>query len=275
MLASYLLSLREGLEAALIIGIVLGALTRMKRTELNAQVWKGVGAGGVMSLAAAIALNLLGMEFEGRGEQIFEGAALLLAAGVLTWMIFWMREHGKLLKGEIERRTSLASLGKGGALFALAFLAVFREGIELALYLLAARLASSPLQMLAGALMGLASAAALGWGLFSSTRRLNLGKFFSATNILLVIFAAGMVGLGVRELNEAGIIPAMVEHVWNLNPILSDQSEAGMVLKALVGYNSSPSLSGVIAYLGYLAGIITYLWARRQGSVPLKAQEVE
>ena len=146
MLASFLLSLREGLEAALIIGIVLGVLVKLKRTDLNGVVWRGVGLAALLSLLAAIALNLLGMEFEGKGEEIFEGIAMLLAAGVLTWMILWMKNHGGTLKSEIEEQTNQAALGKGQkALFALAFLAVFREGIELALFLLAARLTSSPL----------------------------------------------------------------------------------------------------------------------------------
>jgi high-affinity iron transporter len=275
MLASYLLSMREGLEAALIIGITLGVLAKLKRTDLNTQVWKGAGAAAALSLVAAFALNLLGMEFEGRGEQVFEGLTLLLAAGVLTWMILWMKEHGKNLRGEIEAQTNQATLAQGNGLFLLAFLAVFREGIELALFLLAARLASSPLQTLSGAVLGLATAMVLGWGLFTSTRRLSLAKFFSATNILLIIFAAGMVGLGVHELNEAAIIPAVVDHVWNINPILSDQSEIGLALKALVGYNGSPSLTGVIGYVTYLAGILAYLWTRKQDAASLKTQQAK
>ncbi len=147
MLASFLLSLREGLEAALIIGIVLGVLLKIKRTDLNGVVWRGVGLAVLLSFLAAIALNLLGMEFAGKGEEIFEGVAMLLAAGVLTWMILWMQNHGGNLKNEIEKKTNQATLGNGQkALFALAFLAVFREGIELALFLLAARLTSSPFQ---------------------------------------------------------------------------------------------------------------------------------
>ena len=197
MFASFLLSLREGLEAALIIGIVLGVLVKLKRTDLNGVVWRGVGLAALLSLLAAIALNLLGMEFEGKGEEIFEGVAMLLAAGVLTWMILWMQNHGGTLKSEIEEQTNQATLEKGQkALFALAFLAVFREGIELALFLLAARLTSSPLQTISGALLGLSGAAVLGWILFTSTMRLSLRNFFGATNILLVIFAAGLVGVG-------------------------------------------------------------------------------
>jgi high-affinity iron transporter len=265
MLASFLLSLREGLEAALIIGIVLGVLLKIKRTDLNGVVWRGVGLAALLSFLAAIALNLLGMEFEGKGEEIFEGVAMLLAASVLTWMILWMQNHGSSLKSEIEEKTNQATLGNGQkALFALAFLAVFREGIELALFLLAARLTSSPLQTLSGALLGLLSAAILGWVLFTSTMKLSLRGFFSATNILLIIFAAGLVGLGVHEFNETGFIPSVIEHVWDINGILSDKSQMGLLLKALVGYNGNPSLTEVAAYLIYLAGIISIVFTQRQ-----------
>jgi len=272
MLASFLLSLREGLEAALIIGIVLGVLFKIKRTDLNNVVWRGVGLAVLLSFLAAIALNLLGMEFEGKGEEIFEGVAMLLAAGVLTWMILWMQNHGGNLKSEIEEKTNQATLGKGQkALFALAFLAVFREGIELALFLLAARLTSSPLQTLSGALLGLLSATILGWVLFTSTAKLSLRGFFGATNILLIIFAAGLVGLGIHEFNEAGVIPSVIEHVWDINGILSDKSEAGLLLKALVGYNGNPSLTEVVAYMSYSAVIISIVFTQRRKPSPIKA----
>ena len=113
MLASFLLSLREGLEAALIIGIVLGVLFKLQRTDLNIQVWQGVGAAVILSIAIAITLNLLDLEFEGRGEEIFEGTAMLLAACVITYMIIWMKRHGRYLQNEIETQTNLAALGNG------------------------------------------------------------------------------------------------------------------------------------------------------------------
>ncbi len=272
MLASFLLSLREGLEAALIIGIVLGVLLKLQRTDMNSVVWRGVGLATLLSFLAAIALNLLGMEFEGKGEEIFEGIAMLLAAGVLTWMILWMKNHGGTLKSEIEAQTNQAALENGRkALFALAFLAVFREGIELALFLLAARLTSSPLQTISGALLGLIGAAILGWILFTSTMKLSLHRFFSTTNILLIIFAAGLVGLGVHEFNEAGIIPSVIEHVWDINAILSDKSEIGLLLKALIGYNGNPSLTEIAAYTIYLAGMIILVLSKRQTPLPVKA----
>jgi high-affinity iron transporter len=276
MLASFLLSLREGLEAALIIGIVLGALFKLNRAHLNRMVWIGVGAAVIVSVIVAIALDLLGMEFEGTGEQIFEGAAMLLAAGILTWMILWMRKSAPNLKNELEAKTNEALRSQGGkAIFMLAFLAVVREGIELALFLLAVQKASSPMQTLIGALAGLAGAAALGWVLFKSARKMSLRGFFQATNVLLIIFAAGLVAMGVHEFNEAGVIPAVIEHVWDLNWILSAESELGLLLKALVGYNPSPSLTEVIAYLAYLSGIMVFVSSRKQQEIPLVASPAD
>lgn len=275
MATSFLLSLREGLEAALIIGIVLGVLRKMERQNLNSTVWLGALCAILVSISAAVGMNWIGAEFEGQGEQLFEGITMLFAAGVLTWMVFWMRKQSKTLKQEIEVGVRGAAEGSGKrALFLLAFLAVVREGIELALFLLAARLTSNPLQEFLGASLGIGSAALLGWVIFAGSRRLSLTKFFQSTNVLLALFGAGLVGLGIHEFNELGWIPAIVDHVWNLNVLLPDESTLGQLLKALVGYNSSPSLSQVIAYLGYFGVLGGLLWARRQTSkVPEPAME--
>lgn len=259
MFPSFLLSLREGLEAALVIGIVLGALRKMNRPDLRPMVWRGAALAMVLSLVAAVILDLLGAEFEGTAEQVFEGATMLLAGGLLTWMIFWMRRQSGSLKHELEASIRQATrTGGQKALFGLAFLAVAREGLELALFLVAARLTSTAVQTALGALFGLALAAGLGWTLFATTHRLSLKDFFQVTNILLVLFAAGLIGLGVGEFNEAGLIPAVVGHVWDLGFILSDQSPLGALLKALLGYNSAPSLTSVAAYLGYF-GLLALL----------------
>lgn len=252
MLPSFVLSLREGLEAALIIGIVLGALSKMNRKELVPAVWQGFTSAFVVCILAAIVLNFIGAEFEGRAEEIFEGVAMLLAAGILTWMIFWMRRQSRSLKTELEASVRNAAIDNGRkAIFALAFLAVGREGFELALFLFATQLEAGAIQVISGALLGLAVAAFLGWLLFSSTRRLSLNRFFQITNVLLILFAAGLVAHGIHEFNEAHLVPEVVEHIWDINPILNENSTVGELLSALLGYNGNPSLTEVIAYLGY------------------------
>ena len=270
MLPSYLLSLLEGIEAALIVGIVLGALRQMRRTDLSSAVWVGVFSATLISVLVGVLLTMLGLSFEGRAEEIFEGITMLLAAGVLTWMIFWMSRQARNIKGELESGVHKAAFegGKRG-LFALAFLAVLREGIELALFLVASTFASDVQQTLIGAFLGLGTAILLGWSLFATTVRLDLRRFFQVTGFLLILFAAGLVAHGVHEFNEAGVIPVVIEHVWDVNPILDENTTLGSMLKALFGYNGNPSLTEVLAYFIYF--IATFfglrLSERRAGTV--------
>lgn len=257
MLPSFFLSLREGLEAALIIGIVLGALRKMHQERLVPTVWLGTAAAAAISIIAALLLTAVGASFEGAAEEIFEGVAMFAAAGVLTWMIFWMHRQSRTIKADLEAGVRRSVMKSGGrALFLLAFTAVLREGIELALFLTAATLATDGQQVLLGALIGLAASAALGWGLFSSIIKLDLRRFFFVTSVLLLLFAAGLVGHGVHEFNEVGWIPGIVEPVWDLNPVLPEDSFIGQILAALFGYNANPSLTEVGAYLVYLGTII-------------------
>ncbi len=247
-----LLSFREGLEAALILGIVFGILRRVGRTDQARVVWLGAGLAGLLSLVFGIGFHALGVSFEGAAEQIFEGTAMLLAAGVLTWMIFWMARQGRSVQAELERDVRQAAL-RGGrwAIFSLAFVAVLREGLELALFLTAAAFTATAAATLVGGIVGLVAAAVAGWLVFATTRKLHFGTFFRATSILLMFFAAGLVAHGIHEFNEVGWVPPIVEHVWDMNPLLDENSGLGQILKALFGYNGNPSLTEVVAYIGY------------------------
>ena len=272
MLAATLITLREGLEAALIVGIVLGVLHKLGPSNRTRAVWAGVLAAIAVSIAAGLALNALGIAFEGRGEQIFEGVAMVLAAGVLTWMIFWMQRQGRQIQTELELDVRQAAVaGSSWALFSLAFVAVVREGIETVLFLTAARFSATTSQTLTGGAIGLAIAVLLGWLMFATGRRLNVRAFFRATGFLLILFAAGLVAHGVHELQEAGIIPTIIEHLWDVNPVLDESGPVGTFLKALFGYNGNPSLIEVFSYLGYYLAI--YLatrlsWRRRATPAP-------
>jgi high-affinity iron transporter len=261
MFASFLITLREGLEAALIVGIVLSVLRKLGRADRDKPVWIGVLAAVAVSVIAGVILNALGIAFEGRGEQIFEGVAMLLAAGVLTWMIFWMQRQGRQIQLELEADVRQAvARGSAWALFSLAFVAVVREGIETSLFLTAAAFSATPLQTLMGGALGLIVAIALGWLLFAAGKQLNLRAFFRMTGFLLLLFAAGLVAHGVHELQEAALLPTLVEHVWDINPILDENSALGTFLKALLGYNGNPSLLEVISYAVYLAVIGSANW---------------
>jgi high-affinity iron transporter len=176
---------------------------------------------------------------------------------VLTWMIFWMNRQSQSIKSDLEQgvnRTVSAADKRG--LFWLAFLAVVREGIELALFLTAATFASSAESTVVGALLGLGTAVLLGWTLFATTVRLDLRRFFQVTGILLILFAAGLVAHGVHELVEAGLLPALIDPIWDINTLIPETSFVGMILKTLFGYNANPTLMEMLAYFGYLAAVV-------------------
>jgi high-affinity iron transporter len=265
MFPAFLLALREGMEIALIIGIVLSALRKTNRNELSTAVWGGTAVATMLSVALALLLTGLGTNLEGRAEEIFEGLMMLTAAVVLTWMIFWMQSQSRMIKGELESNVRRA-VGKSGAwaLFSLAFVAVLREGIGLALFLTATALASAPGATLLGAVLGFGTAVLIGFALFTATLRLNLHQFFQVTSILLILFAAGLVAHGVHEFNEAGLIPVLVENVWDTNHLINENSTSGSLLRTLFGYNGNPSLSEVLAYTTYMAVVIFALRRRSQ-----------
>ncbi len=252
MLASSLITLREGLEAALIVGIVLGYLRKTGYLDRQGSVWAGVALALIVSLAAALALNAIGAEFSGRGEQIFEGTAMALAAGILSWMIFWMQRQSRQIRGDLEAGVSQAvEAGATGALFWLAFIAVVREGLETTLFLTAAVFTATASDTIIGGLAGLLVAIVVGWLVYLGTARLPVAAFFRVTGALLVVFAAGLVANAVGEFQEAGFLPGIVEHLWSTAAWLDDQSTLGSALHSLVGYTSEPSLMQVLAYVGY------------------------
>lgn len=270
MLPSLLITLREGLEAALIVGIVLGVLYRLQRQDLIRPAWAGVVAAVALSLAGGLALRGLGIALEGHSEEIFEGATMLVAASVLTWMILWMTRRGRETQASLERDVRrTAAQGGAWGLFGLTFVAVLREGLETALFLNAALFTATPVQTLIGGILGLAIAIGLGWAIFAAGRRLNVRLFFQATGILLLLFAAGLVARSVHEFQEAALLPVLVQHVWDLNPVLDENSLPGEFLKALFGYNGNPSLLEVLAYGLYL--VIVGWVSLRPGIRPVAA----
>jgi high-affinity iron transporter len=229
--------------------------------NLAPAVWAGTLSALLVCVAAAVGLNALGLSLEDPGEAIFEGLTMLLAAGILTWMIFWMARQSRNIKADLESGVRQASRTGRRGLFALAFVAVLREGVELALFLTAASLASDARQTLTGAFLGLGTAALLGGTLFATTVRLDLRRFFQVTGVLLILFAAGLVARGVGELVEVGWIPALVGHVWDLGRLVSEDSAFGQVLGALFGYGASPSLAQVLAYAAYFGAVLLGLGA--------------
>ncbi|MBE0636877.1 FTR1 family protein [Candidatus Bipolaricaulota bacterium] len=271
MIPTMLITLREGIEAALIVGIVLSYVQKIGAEDMKKPVLLGLGLGIFSSIGVAALFLLASVEFEGRTEGIFEGTTMFIAAAVLTTVIVWMaknaKSHGQHIRESIER--SVGSRESHGLLI-LAFVSVFREGVETVLFVGSASFSSDALATLAGAVIGLLAAALVGLLVFRYSVRLDLRSFFRVTGVILVLFAAGLVAHGIHEFEEAGITDPIVASVWNTNPIVDDHSDAGRLLTALFGYNGDPSLAEVLGYSAYwvlVTGIAyrdSMAWAARK-----------
>ncbi|MCJ7807795.1 MAG: FTR1 family protein [Dehalococcoidia bacterium] len=254
MFSALLITLREGLEAALIIGIILAYLAKTNNSQGFRYVWFGTSLAIATSLIAGAAIYFTAGNLEGRAEVIFEGSALFVAAGVLTWMILWMRKQAINIKGNLHAQINSAlKSGSLVGLLVLAFIAVVREGIETALFVFAAtRVTESFALSILGAMIGLALAVGIGYGIYRGASKLNLSVFFNITSLLLILFAAGLLAHGIHEFHEAGLIPPIIDHVWDINHIIPEQSTFGRFLTAIFGYNGNPSLVEVVAYFSYV-----------------------
>jgi high-affinity iron transporter len=256
--AAFLMT-REGLEASLIVGIVLGYLAKTENRRYFGLIWLGTAAAVAASVATGATLFFTVGELEGRAEQIFEGLAMLSAVAVLTWMIFWMRKQAANIKRELEARLASAiAAGSALGLASVVFFAVLREGWETALFLFAIGESSTPLATAIGAAVGLAISISLGVAIYMGSRRLDLRQFFTVTGLLLIVFAAGLLAHATHEFQEAGLLPTVIEHLWNTNSVVSENSHFGKFLTALFGYNGDPSALEVGVWLVYLGTALAF-----------------
>jgi high-affinity iron transporter len=270
MTAALMLGFREALEAAVIISIIAGALKRAEMKKLFHPMWIAVVAAVVASGIAGALLSMAGIAFEGRAEEIFEGCLMLFAAGAISWTVLWITRNGRQLEQRLKSKTSaIAATGSWIGIFGLVFVSVFREGIELALFLTAAQTSSGTEGVIVGAVLGIIGAIVLGLLLYSGTIRLRVQTFFRVTSLLLIVIAAGLFAHGIHELQEAGIVPILVEHVWNLNPILDETSFVGQMLKAMFGYNGNPSLLETLGFALFLGtASLLHLSSKRKQTSP-------
>ena len=266
--ASFVIALREGIEAALIVSIVLAYLKQLGATDRTRLVWWGTGVAVAISILVGTLVFVAGAEFEGRTEEIFEGVVTLAAVSVLTWMIFWMRRQGARIRSELQEKVDSALVTGGFALAGLAFFAVLREGIETALFLFAAARGTAvegaevaPVAQLVGGALGLALAIVLGVLLYRGGIRMNLRTFFRVTGWILIVVAAGLFAYSLHELQEAGWIPLLEAHAFDVSGTLADDAGAGAILRGLVGYNADPTWLEVVGWLAYLV-IVGALYLR-------------
>ncbi len=267
MIAEFIITFRETLEAALIIGIILSYLYKTKQSKYNNVVYIGIIFGILASIIGAFLFNILAGGFEGRTEEIFEGITMLIGAVLLTTMILWMMKQKHIAKELEQKINEKVNNSHKFGLFLLVFISVLREGIETVIFLGAASFVSTN-NVLFGSLVGIVAAIFLGYLIFVGSMKINIKMFFNITSILLILFAAGLVAHGVHELQEASIIPPIIEHVWDINPkvnvdgtypLFHEKGSIGSLLKGLFGYNGDPSLIEILSYLIYII-VVIFLW---------------
>jgi high-affinity iron transporter len=265
MLATLVIFLREGVEASMIIAILLAYLNRIGRRDHFRDVFVGVGAALLLATAGGVAAYLTIRSYDGsRVQTIFETVTYLVAATVLTYMTFWMRKHARSLSKELRARADAALDGRARwGLGLLAFQAVGREGLETVVFTLAIVFSTSTAGALSGAVIGLAGALGIAFVIYRLGHKLNLARFFTVIGVLLMVFAAGLLADAVENLQQLGWLPVLDAPMWHSARLLSEESALGDVLHSFFGYSDAPTPLQVLIYAGYLAVVVlVYLGVR-------------
>lgn len=261
MFSSGLITFRETLEAALVVGIVLTFLTKTNQHIFKTFVWRGIGAGILIAVFLAFILEMFFGGLTGKTEEIFEGVLMFITAGFLTWMILWVHKQKDVAK-KIKQKVALhAEKGYGLGIFVLVASSIFREGTETVLYLKASSLVGGSNQLI-GAIIGIGAALALGYALFRFALRINLSLVFSITSVFLLLFAAGLVSHGIHEFQEAKLLPIFAfDPIVNVSHILDHKSTFGSFLRVLFGYTSKPTVLEAFSYGVY---VLFIMWLKRK-----------
>lgn len=261
--SGFLIGLREGVEAALIVAIVLAYVVRTGNGRHIPKIWIGAGAAAALSIVLGLLIFSTVGSFQEPYEQLFEGSAMLLAAVVVTWMLFWMRRQSMNLRGELQAAVDrVLTEGTAWGLAVLAFTVVIREGVETALFL-AGQATSSDTgapSVLIGAVLGIGGAAVIGWGFYSGSRRIDLQRFFRWTGIALVFIAAGLLSHAVHEFIEvaeiAGVAVIGSGTAFDISAVLSHDEGIGQFLRAIFGYSARPEVLTLVVHVAYIVGIL-------------------
>ena len=262
MLATYLIGLREGLEAALIISILVAYLVRTDRRSALPWVWTGVGLAVAMSMGVALVLNMTSAALSDTAEELFAGIMSLLAVALVTWMVFWMKSASRTiasdLRGSLDRAFSMGV----GAVAAMAFVSVAREGLETAVFFFSlTESAGEGYRPVLGLVLGLATSAGIGLLLYRGAIRVNLSTFFRYTGLLLILVAAGVLAYGVHELQEVGLLPGEDNLAFDVSATIPPDSWYASVARGVVGFRPAMSVLEVAAWAAYVV-TTTFLFLR-------------
>ncbi|MEF9602707.1 FTR1 family iron permease [Paracoccus sp. PXZ] len=276
MLAPFLIMLREGLEAALIVGIIAGYLRQTGRRAWLPAIWVGVFLAVAMALFAGAAIQLVNSGFPQKTQELFEAVIGLVAVAVLTGMVFWMRRAARSIKAELHSGIdeALAHQDSAGtwALIGMVFLAVAREGLESVFFLLAIFQQSRDSAAPIGALLGVIVAIGAGWGIYAGALRLDLRRFFRWTGVFILLVAAGLLAGSVRALHEAGLWNGLQDRIYDLSRTLPESSPLGTVLSGLLGYREAPTLGEALVWGVFLAVTLVLFLRPQAGPLPARPQ---
>lgn len=261
MLPTFVIGLREGLEASLIVGIVAAFLVQEGRRDAMRWVWTGVGLGVLLALGVGIGLRIASEQLPQREQEQLETVIALVAVGMVTWMILWMRKHSAGLSGELRDRTRHAlATGSIAALVGMAFLAVMREGLETAVFLVAVfNDASNPRAAGGGALLGLAVAVVLGYAIYRGGVRIDLGRFFKLTGAVLVIVAAGLLSTAVHTAHEAGWWHYLLGQVADLSAVVTPGTVRYALFTGVLGVQAKPTVGEVLVWFAYAVPMMWFV----------------
>ncbi len=267
MLANFLIGLREGLEASLVVVILIAYLVKSDRRHLLPRIWSGVGLAVLVSLAFGALLTYGPRRLTFEAQEAIGGFLSIIAVVFVTWMVFWMARHARGLSGELRGKIDLAAEAGGASLAFVALLAVGREGLETALFLWAATQAAtsadgSTLTPLVGALLGLLTAVALGFGFYKGVLKINLSAFFKWTGVILIVVAAGVLAYGIHDLQEAGILPGLNALAFDVSRQIPPNEWLGTLLKGIFNFSPSTSWLQAIAWVGYVVPTMTLFLSR-------------
>ncbi|WP_448059253.1 iron uptake transporter permease EfeU [Cellulomonas hominis] len=256
--ANFLIGLREGLEAALVVGILVAYLVKSDRRDLLPRLWLGVGLAVGVSLVfgAVLTFGPKGLSFT--AQEVIGGTLSLLAAGLITWMIFWMAKTARHMRSDLEGRLDAAIATGGNAVFWMALVAVGREGLETTLFLwAAAQSASSSAMPVVGAVIGIGVAVVLGWLIYRGAVQVDLRRFFAWTGLFLVVVAAGVVSYGVYDLQEAGVLPGISNIAFDISHVIPPSSWYGSLLFGIFNFSPVTTWLKAIAWLVYIVPTMT------------------
>ncbi|MFD5816926.1 iron uptake transporter permease EfeU [Streptomyces sp. NPDC127038] len=263
MFSNYLIGLREGLEASLVVCILIAYLVKTERRDALKPIWAGIAVAITVALGFGCALEFGSQEMTFQAQEALGGSLSILAVGLVTWMVFWMRRTARHLKSELHGKLDAALAMGTGALVATAFLAVGREGLETALFVWASVHAASDgtPRPLIGVALGLATAVLLGWLFYRGALRINLAKFFTWTGGMLVVVAAGVLAYGVHDLQEADFIPGLTHLAFDISSTIDPTSWYGTLLKGVFNFQPDPTVLQVTVWALYLVPTLTIFLA--------------